>query len=406
MPNKVQSSQKNTQTGLKRVSNFSKGHLLIVALIFAAVGGYIIWNTFAAGTPIATLEAEQLLLPAGGSVITDSAASAGKAIDLSTNGTATGTVSFASAINSVTVMARGKTCQGAPQMVVKLDGTSLITTSVSGSSWTAYTATANYNSGSHSLAVSFANDYTKTKGKKACSRDLYVDVANFYGNTTPPPSPPTVNLSASPTAVSAGQASTLTWSSTNTSSCTASGAWSGSKATSGSTSTGALNQTSTYTMTCSNGTDSATSSATVTVSAPTVPPAPTVYFNPPTQGYGVGSNITIEIRENSGSTGVNAVQANFSYPTDKLTFVSADGSGSAFTTEAQSVGGNGTVTLARGIIGSLTGDQLIAKVTFKVNIAGTATLSFANGTALISSTTNTNIISSLAADGTGVYTLQ
>jgi hypothetical protein len=325
---------------------------------------------------------------------------------LASSGTATGTVNFASAINSVTIMARAKTCQGSPQMVVKLDGTSLITTSVSGSSWTAYTATANYNSGSHSLAVSFANDYTKTKGKKACSRDLYVDVANFYGNTTPPPSPPTVNLSASPTAVSAGQASTLTWSSTNTSSCTASGAWSGSKATSGSTSTGALNQTSTYTMTCSNGTDSATSSATVTVSAPTVPPAPTVYFNPPTQGYGVGSNITIEIRENSGSTGVNAVQANFSYPTDKLTFVSADGSGSAFTTEAQSVGGNGTVTLARGIIGSLTGDQLIAKVTFKVNIAGTATLSFANGTALISSTTNTNIISSLAADGTGVYTLQ
>jgi hypothetical protein len=296
-------------------------------------------------------------------------------------------------------------------MTVKLDGASLITTTVSGSSWTAYTATANYSSGSHSLAVSFPNDYTKTKGGKKnpqvqCSRDLYVDVANFYGNTTPPPSPPTVSLSASPTTVSSGQSSTLTWSSTNATGCTASGAWSGSKATSGSASTGALNQTSTYSMTCTNGTSSATASSTVTVSAPSIPPAPTIYFNPPTQGYTVGSNITIEIRENSASTGVNAVQANFSYPSDKLTFVSADGSTSGFTTQAQSVGGNGTVTLARGVIGSLTGDQLIAKVTFKVNIAGTANLSFVNGSALISSTTNQNIISSLSADGTGVYTLQ
>jgi hypothetical protein len=411
MPNKVQTSQKNSQTGLKKVSNFSKGHLLIVAVIFAAVGGYIIWNTFAAGTPIATLEAEQMLLPAGGSVITDTNASGGKAIDLSSTGTATGSVNFASAINSVTIMARAKTCQGSPQMTVKLDGASLITTTVSGSSWTAYTATANYSSGSHSLAVSFPNDYTKTKGGKKnpqvqCSRDLYVDVANFYGNTTPPPSPPTVSLSASPTTVSSGQSSTLTWSSTNATGCTASGAWSGSKATSGSASTGALNQTSTYSMTCTNGTSSATASSTVTVSAPSIPPAPTIYFNPPTQGYTVGSNITIEIRENSASTGVNAVQANFSYPSDKLTFVSADGSTSGFTTQAQSVGGNGTVTLARGVIGSLTGDQLIAKVTFKVNIAGTANLSFVNGSALISSTTNQNIISSLSADGTGVYTLQ
>jgi len=62
--------------------------------------------------------------------------------------------------------------------------------------------------------------------------------------------------------------------------------------------------------------------------------------------------------------------------------------------------------LARGVIGTLTGDQLVAKVTFKVNIAGTANLSFVNGTSLISSSTNQNIIGSLSADGIGVYTLQ
>src|SRR6185503_18528448 len=111
MPNKIETSQKNNQTGLKRVSNFSKGHLLIVVLVFAAVGGYILWQTFAAGTPVATLEAEQLLLPAGGSVVTDTTASGGKAVDLTANGSASGSVNFASAVTSVSVSARGAACQ-------------------------------------------------------------------------------------------------------------------------------------------------------------------------------------------------------------------------------------------------------------------------------------------------------
>lgn len=44
---------------------------------------------------------------------------------------------------------------------------------------------------------------------------------------------PTLTLSANPTTILAGQASTLTWSSTNATSCTASGGWSGTRATSG-----------------------------------------------------------------------------------------------------------------------------------------------------------------------------
>jgi len=409
MQNKVDSNQTKNQTKgskLRHVSKFSRAQLLIVVAVFAAVGGYILWQTFAAGTPISSLEAEQMLLPAGGSVINDINASGGKAVDLASNGTATGSVNFPSAVNSLTVMARSKTCQGAPQMVVKLDGASLITTSVSGSSWTAYTGVANYAAGTHSLSVNFPNDLTKSKGKKACSRDLYVDVASFYGNVAPPPAAPTVSLSASPNALTAGQAATLTWNSTDATGCTASGAWSGSQSTSGSASTGALNQTSSYTLTCSGSGGSASATAAVTVSAPQIPPSPTIYFNPPSQGFSVGSTITIEVHENSGSAPVNAVQANFSYPADKLTFVSADGSASGFTTQAQSTGGNGQVSLARGVIGSLTGDQLVSKVTFKVNLAGTANLTYVSGTSLISSSNNLNIIGSLAADGLGVYILQ
>ena len=55
------------------------------------------------------------------------------------------------------------------------------------------------------------------------------------GSINPPPNPkPTVTISASPTTITDGQSSKLTWSSTNATSCTTSGSWSGSIATSGS----------------------------------------------------------------------------------------------------------------------------------------------------------------------------
>ena len=87
----------------------------------------------------------------------------------------------------------------------------------------------------------------------------------------PPPPPPTVVLSVQPTAITAGQSATLTWSTTSADTCTASGAWSGTQATAGSqavTPTAAGSDT--YTLTCT-GADAAsgstTASATLTVNA-------------------------------------------------------------------------------------------------------------------------------------------
>jgi hypothetical protein len=84
------------------------------------------------------------------------------------------------------------------------------------------------------------------------------------------PAAPTVSLSASPTSVTTGTASTLRWSSSNATACTASGSWSGSKSASGSASTGALVASATYALTCTGSGGSASASATVTV-APAVP---------------------------------------------------------------------------------------------------------------------------------------
>jgi hypothetical protein len=80
------------------------------------------------------------------------------------------------------------------------------------------------------------------------------------------PTAPTLTFTASPTSISAGQSSTLTWSSTNATSCTASGGWTGTKATAGSqVVTPAV--TTTYTLTCTGSVGSVSQSLTVTVTS-------------------------------------------------------------------------------------------------------------------------------------------
>ncbi len=88
---------------------------------------------------------------------------------------------------------------------------------------------------------------------------------------------PLVTLTAYPTVVPSGGASTLTWSSTNASSCTASSGWSGTQTTGGMQSTGALSATTAYSLTCTgNGGTSNVSTATVTIVNGSVTVSPTV----------------------------------------------------------------------------------------------------------------------------------
>ena len=112
--------------------------------------------------------------------------------------------------------------------------------------------------------------------------------------TTPPPtsSAPTVSITTSPTSITSGQSSTLSWSSTNATSCTASGGWSGTKSTSGTQAVTPTTNT-TYTLTCTGSGGSASGSATVTVTttsgtAPTV----TITANPASVPQGQSSTLT------------------------------------------------------------------------------------------------------------------
>jgi len=50
------------------------------------------------------------------------------------------------------------------------------------------------------------------------------------------------------------------------------------------------------------------------------------------------------------------------------------------------------VKVARGTIKPVTGSQLVAKVKFKVKGTGTAPLTFANGSTILASSSNTNVL--------------
>lgn len=121
--------------------------------------------------------------------------------------------------------------------------------------------------------------------------------------------------------------------------------------------------------------------------------AATLYLSPASGSVQQGNNITIGVRVNTGGENVNAVQANLSYPDDKFEYISITTS-STFPLEVESSGGGGSVRIARGNFSGVTGDQLVASVTFKARTTtGTAAVSFAGGSAITRSSDSSNILS-------------
>ncbi len=252
----------------KHFMNLSKKHITIVAVVFAVLGAYFVWHSSASARVVATIQAEQMTITNDDQVISDVNAVSGSAVILKGNSTISGTVNLPSAADTLTIRAREDTCRGDASFTVAIDGTKVGSVTTNSRSWTNYSFSKSIGAGSHSLAISFTNDYLI---RRRCDRNLYIDQAVFYGNEAPKPIP-TLTLSATPNAVAAGSSSTLTWASTNVSSCTASGNWSGNQATSGTFSTGSLSQNALYSLTCSGtyGTVSANTAVSVT-QAPATP---------------------------------------------------------------------------------------------------------------------------------------
>ncbi len=248
----------------KSEHQLSLTHILIFIILFAGIGSFLLFRGFAATQVVATLDGSQMTLPLGASVRSNDNADNGKEVIFTAPGTASASVTLPpySSVTSVTVSTRGVDCNGLPRFSLNLDGNSVFPeTDITSSTWSTYTANVNLTSGVHTVDFITGNHVGQLNG--TCNRDLFLNDIVFNGTITPPA--PTVALSASPTTLSTGKSSTLTWNSTNSTSCTASGAWSGTKSTSGSVSTGALATGSTYNLSCSGAGGTASSSVTVSI---------------------------------------------------------------------------------------------------------------------------------------------
>ncbi len=126
------------------------------------------------------IEAETLT--GGGSTSNDTNASGAKALAFWGNGTASKQVTT-QAVSSVTIRARGDQCNGAPHLVLKVDGTQRLSTNVAATAWTDYTATFTLAAGAHTFAVTFDND----SATSSCDRNLRVDKVSVSSPTTTPP---------------------------------------------------------------------------------------------------------------------------------------------------------------------------------------------------------------------------
>jgi hypothetical protein len=101
---------------------------------------------------------------------------------------------------------------------------------------------------------------------------------------------PVVTISASPTTVTSGKASTLTWSATNATSCTGSNGWTGTEPTSGSQPTPVLSATTQFVISCTGAGGSASNSATVSVDS--TPPTISLRTSPNSVASGGSSTLS------------------------------------------------------------------------------------------------------------------
>lgn len=125
-----------------------------------------------------TLEGEVMSLIANSGAIqvfSDPTASGGAGLLFFSNATSNGTLTTNSNTSQVVVKAKGDQCQGAPVMAVKVDNITVLNKiKVSSTAWLDYSTARSIGPGTHTISVTFNNDYTKTKGG-ACDRNLRVD---------------------------------------------------------------------------------------------------------------------------------------------------------------------------------------------------------------------------------------
>jgi hypothetical protein len=201
-----------------------------------------------------------------------------------------------------------------------------------------------------SVSKTYSSAGTKTGSVTVSSGSQSITQNCGNSLTVVAPAPPTATLTASPTSITYGGSSTLTWSSTNATSCTGSG-FSTSGATSGAVSTGSLSTNTSYTVTCTGSGGSATDSATVVVGQAPQPDLTAGRVSPTS----VPTGTTLTLQAPIGNSGVST-GAGFT----SLFQRASDASGSG----ATDIGTSAQGTLAQGA-------QTTATLSYSFSSAGT-----------------------------------
>jgi len=129
----------------------------------------------------------------------------------------------------------------------------------------------------------------------------------------------------------------------------------------------------------------------------------TLTLSPSSGAYSVSNSLVITVDENSSTDAINAIEADLTYNSSELQFVSAACS-STFSLSGSTTGGSGSVSLACAAPNStVTGAQTVGTVTFTVIAGGSPVISFASTSSMVLASNQTNVWDGLTTGGT--YTI-
>jgi hypothetical protein len=182
--------------------NFSGGIFFLLCAALATLAGALSLFLLSSEARAAQskVEAETMSLSGSPAVVvrSSSAASGGQEVAFFSNGSASR--GFDGAATNITLYARGQSCRGNPQLKVYVDDALKGTVSPTTSSFADYSlALGGLSSGTHTLRISFDNDYYRPN---KCDRNAYLD---YYVLTLPDSPPPS---STNPVLVGAGDIAT------------------------------------------------------------------------------------------------------------------------------------------------------------------------------------------------------
>lgn len=116
--------------------------------------------------------------------------------------------------------------------------------------------------------------------------------------------------------------------------------------------------------------------------SPVLAASNSIYLAPSSLSVTQGTTFTVSVHM-SAAVNVTTVQANLSYPSSQMTYLGTSFASSAFDKAIESWGGGGTVQIGRRTLSTVTGDQLVATISFKaVAATGTGTVTVQDSSAL------------------------